>query len=174
MSFFKKSPEPTDAKRPPETTEAKPMIRESTNRPVPPTGDHNISTIAPGMHIAGDLVTNGTIRIEGQVEGTIRAARSVIVGPGGEVVGDIVTQEAVIGGRVVGTVQADSRLELQSTAVIEGEIRARAQHLQLEEGACFNGHVRMLAAEEPMRALPAEVSTHSSREKISTGVVDAV
>lgn len=152
MSFFKKSPETT--------TDVTPMVREMINRPapLPPPGDNSISTIGPGMHITGDLATNGTVRIEGQVEGTIRAARSVVVGPGGEVVGDIVTQEAVIGGRVVGTVQADTRLELQSSAVIEGEIRARAQHLQLDEGACFNGQVRMITAEEPMRALPAEVA----------------
>jgi cytoskeletal protein CcmA (bactofilin family) len=71
------------------------------------------------------------------------------------VVGDIFTQDAVIGGRVEGRVVAESRLELQGTSVISGEIRARAQHLQLDEGARFNGQIQMIE-EEGMRALPTE------------------
>lgn len=120
-----------------------------------------MSIIAPGMHVVGDLITEGTVRIEGHVEGTIRAGRSVVLGKEGQVVGDIFTQDAIIGGHVQGTITADNRLELQSTAIIEGEIRARAQHLQLDEGARFNGQVRMMDEEKPpIRALPAEaVST---------------
>jgi cytoskeletal protein CcmA (bactofilin family) len=131
------------------------MARERMGRLVS-AGEHDISIIGPGMMVTGDLVTDGTIRIEGRVEGTIRAARAVVLSKGGEVIGDIVTQEAVIGGQVQGTVLAEERLELQSTAVIDGEIRARAEHLQLAEGARFNGNIRMLEEEPPMRALPAE------------------
>ena len=36
--------------------------------------------------------------------------------------------------------------ELQNTCVIEGEIRARAEHLQLDEGARFNGQIEMIDA----------------------------
>lgn len=149
MAFFKK---------PPETPSTEPMIaREKPSRHVP-TAENEVSIIGPAMHIVGDLMTEGTVRIEGRIEGTVRAARAVVLGKDGEVVGDIVAQDVIIGGRVAGTVQAENRLELQSTAVIEGEIRARAQHLQLDEGARFNGSVRMLedGAEPPMRALPAE------------------
>jgi cytoskeletal protein CcmA (bactofilin family) len=91
------------------------------------------------MTIIGDLETGGTVRIEGRVEGTIRAGKSVVVGRGGEVVGDVLTQDAVISGRVSGNVVAESRLELQATSDIEGEIRSR--RVKLDEGARFNGEL---------------------------------
>jgi cytoskeletal protein CcmA (bactofilin family) len=103
--------------------------------------DSVISIIGPGMKVVGDCQTDGTIRIEGTVEGAVRAGKAVVVGKEGRVHGDITTQDAVISGAVVGTVTADSRLELQATARIEGEIRAR--RMQLEEGALLNGTVQM-------------------------------
>jgi cytoskeletal protein CcmA (bactofilin family) len=122
------------------------------------TGDSNISIIGQGTTVAGDLVTEGTIRIEGRVEGTVRAGKAVILGPAGEIVGEIVSHSAVIGGRVNGTIHAGSRLEVQSTAVIEGEIRAATQHVKVDEGARFNGRIQMGGGQEesPMRALPAK------------------
>lgn len=100
-----------------------------------------ISIIGPGMKLIGDCETDGTIRIEGVVEGSIKAGKAVVVGKDGQVHGDITTQDAVISGSVVGTVSAESRLELQATARIDGEIRAR--RMQLEEGAILNGTVQM-------------------------------
>lgn len=107
------------------------------------------------MYVTGDLTTEGTVRIEGRIEGTVRAGKAVVLGKGGEVVGDIFTQDAVIGGRVHGTLTAENRLELQGTCIIEGQIRARAQHLQLDEGARFNGQIQMIDGESAAtRALP--------------------
>lgn len=105
------------------------------------TPNDAISLIAPGMKLVGDCETDGTIRIEGRVEGTLKAGKSIVVGRSGEVVGDIVTQDCVISGRVSGNINAESRLELQSTCDIQGEIRSR--RVQLDEGARFNGQVHM-------------------------------
>ena len=127
------------------------------------TGEASMSIIGPGMRIVGDLVTDGTVRVEGEIRGTIRATKAVVVGREGLVEGDIITQDAVIGGRIRGSVVAESRLELQATCDIEGVVHARAQHLHLEEGARFNGQVQMLDA-DGVRALPAatgENSTHN-------------
>src|SRR5687767_10757818 len=93
--------------------------------------ENAISIIGAGMQIQGDIVTDGTVRVEGKIKGTIRAGKAVVLGKEAEVVGDIFTQDAVIGGRVTGTLVAESRLELQSTCVVEGSVRARAEHLQL-------------------------------------------
>lgn len=102
--------------------------------------DNVISIIGPGMTVVGDCETEGTLRIEGSVEGRVRAGKAVVVGRDGVVVGDVITQDAVIGGRVDGTVVAESRLELQETCVIDGEIRAR--RIKLEEGGQINGSVQ--------------------------------
>ena len=138
---------------------------KGVNAPLPrgTGGEASISIIGPGMNIVGDLSTDGTVRVEGRVEGTVRAGKSVLIGRSGEVVGDVLTQDAVIGGKVRGTVVAESRLELQATCDIEGQIRARSQHLQLEEGARFNGQIQMLDGTEAL-ALPAPPRVENSTD----------
>lgn len=100
-----------------------------------------ISIIGPGMKVVGDCETDGTVRVEGLVEGSVNAGKAVVVGKDGKVEGTVDTQDAVISGAVSGTVTAESRLELQATARIDGDIFAR--RMQLEEGALVNGKVHM-------------------------------
>jgi cytoskeletal protein CcmA (bactofilin family) len=113
------------------------MAKEPTAQPT----SGAISIIAPGTKVTGDVETDGTLRVEGTVEGHIKAAKAVVLGKDGVVIGDIATQDAVIGGRVTGTVVAESRLELQATCIIDGEIRAR--RVKLDEGGKVNGQVSM-------------------------------
>src|SRR5688572_18934254 len=113
------------------------------DRPLPlnPSADTVLSIIGPGMRVVGDIETDGTVRIEGTVEGNVRAGKAVVIGKDGSVEGTIITQDAVISGRLVGTLSAESRLELQSTSRIDGDVYAR--RMQLEEGAVLNGTVTM-------------------------------
>lgn len=112
-----------------------------------------ISIIGPGMRVVGDCTTEGTLRIEGTVEGTVKAGKAVVVGKDGVVLGDVNTQDAVIGGRIVGTIIADSRLELQATCTIEGEVRAR--RIKLEEGGRVNGNLQTGDSANTRKELPA-------------------
>lgn len=100
-----------------------------------------ISIIGPGMRVVGDLETDGTVRVEGRVEGAVHAGKAVVVGKEGSVDGDILTQDAVLSGNVRGSIVAESRLELQASCRVDGEVRAR--RIQLEEGAVLNGTVEM-------------------------------
>lgn len=113
--------------------------------------DSVISIIGAGMQVVGDCTTDGTLRIEGTVEGTVKAGKAVVVGKDGLVDGHVETQDAVIGGRITGSLVAASRLELQATAVVDGEVRAR--RMQLEEGAILNGSVTM--GENTLAAKPS-------------------
>ncbi len=139
------------------------VAREKMSAAMRPA-ENAISIIGPGMRIVGDVITDGTVRVEGRVEGTLRAGKGVVLGKEGEVVGDIITQDAVIGGRVQGRVVAESRLEMQATCEITGEIRARVSHLQLDEGARFNGQIQMIDGDE-LRALPAESDSAAGGKK---------
>ena len=103
--------------------------------------DSVISIIGPGMRVIGDCETEGSIRIEGEVRGAVRAGKAVVIGRDGLVQGDVHTQDAVVSGTILGSVIAVSRLELQATSRIDGDIQAR--RLQLEEGAVLNGSVQM-------------------------------
>ncbi len=100
-----------------------------------------ISIIGPGMKVVGDCHTDGTVRVEGTIEGAIHAGKAVVIGKQGSVTGNITTQDAIVSGRVDGTLVAESRLELQATCHIEGEVHTR--RMQLEEGAVLNGTVHM-------------------------------
>ncbi len=111
------------------------------DRVIPTPQDTVISIIGPGMSVVGDCETDGTLRIEGRVEGTIRAGKAVVVGKEGVVEGHVFTQDAILAGRIAGTVHAASRLEVQATARIDGEVHAR--RMQLEEGAVINGTLSM-------------------------------
>ena len=121
-------------------------------RTVPPASESVISIIGTGMRIEGDCESAHTIRIEGAIEGTIRAAKGVVIGKGGQVTGDIHTEDAKIAGSVKGSLLVNSRLELESTAVVDGEIRTR--RLKLDEGAIVNGAVAV-GREEPAPVAPA-------------------
>jgi cytoskeletal protein CcmA (bactofilin family) len=93
------------------------------------------------MTVVGDCDSEGAIRVEGRVKGNIRAGKAVVVGRDGVVDGDISTQDAVIAGTVTGVLRAESRLEVQASSRIEGEVIAA--RMQLEEGATLNGTVQM-------------------------------
>jgi len=91
------------------------------------------------MQIAGSVETDGADRIDGSIKGDVRAGKAVVIGKSGHVEGNIFTQDAVLSGRISGSVIAESRLEVQATAVIKGDIRAR--RMQLEEGAGLEGRI---------------------------------
>ena len=59
-----------------------------------------LSIIACGTTIIGDIETDGVVKIEGRVQGTIRAGGQVLVAKGGVIQGDVFTREAVIGGEI--------------------------------------------------------------------------
>jgi len=98
-----------------------------------------ISIIGAGMSLEGDTETDGSLRIEGTVRGNVRAGKSVVVGKDGLVDGSIFTQDAVVAGRVSGGIHAESRLELKSTSVVNGEVEAH--RMQVEEGAQVQGKI---------------------------------
>lgn len=115
------------------------MVRE---RETPPTSPESvISIIGPGMTITGKCETDGTVRVEGTVNGGIKAGKAVVIGKQGCVSGDVHTQDAVVSGKVDGKLVALSRLELQASCHIDGEVHTH--RMQLEEGAVLNGTVHM-------------------------------
>ena len=100
-----------------------------------------LSIIGSGMRVVGDISADGVVKIEGAVVGTVRAAKQVLVAKGGEVEGDVVSREAIIGGEVRGGIYAEERVELQATSVVHGDISTK--NLFVQEGGEINGVLRM-------------------------------
>ncbi len=117
-----------------------------------------ISIIGAGMTMVGDTDTDGSLRIEGTIRGSVRAGKSVVVGKDGLVDGSVFTQDAVIAGRVSGGIHAESRLELQATSEVSGEIVA--PRMQVEEGAKVQGQVAV--GESAMKAASRTVKSQKA------------
>ncbi len=99
------------------------------------------SIVAKDMTIVGDLETEGLIRIEGRVRGTVRAGSQVLIGQGAQLEGDLHTKEAIVGGEVVGSIHATERVELQPTATVTGNIIT--PRIAVMEGGKVTGEVRI-------------------------------
>jgi cytoskeletal protein CcmA (bactofilin family) len=99
------------------------------------------SIIASDMTVIGDLETEGVVRIEGRVKGTVRVGSQVLVAGGAVIEGDLHTQEAVIAGQVSGAIHARDRVELQATAMVAGDILT--PKISIIEGARVTGEVKM-------------------------------
>lgn len=113
-------------------------------RPELVSPDSNLSIISTGMKIVGDIETDSIVKIDGTVEGSIRAAKQLLLGPNGTIHGDVHAQEASLGGRIIGSVNTTQRVEIQSTCVIQGDVQTKS--IVVLEGGVINGTVRMDAA----------------------------
>ena len=103
-----------------------------------PAGD-GYSVIDDQLSVSGDIHTEGTIRVDGRVEGTLHRVDTLIIGSGGKVVGNIDAREVVIGGELCGNLTVTGRVEVQSSATVQGDIHAAA--VMLQEGGTVHGHV---------------------------------
>jgi cytoskeletal protein CcmA (bactofilin family) len=108
------------------------------NIPEPPP---SANLIQSGTLITGDIESNGNIRIDGTLTGTVNAGGKVILGSTGTVEGEIHCINADIEGRVNGLIKAKELLSLKATAVVTGDIHINK--LAIEPGARFTGTCKM-------------------------------
>lgn len=111
---------------------------QSDYKPSAPKAKPPASTLSADLLITGNLKTTGDIQIEGQVEGDIRA-HLLTVGEGATVKGEVVADDVVVNGRVVGRVRG-LKVRLTSTARVEGDIIHKT--IAIESGAHFEGSVQ--------------------------------
>ena len=96
------------------------------------------STLSQDLTIVGNIKTTGDVQIEGNVEGDIRA-HLLTVGEGATVKGEVVADDVVVNGRIIGRVRG-LKVRLTSTARVEGDIIHKT--IAIESGAHFEGSVQ--------------------------------
>ena len=101
----------------------------------------SINLIGVGTSIEGEVRSNGDIRIDGSINGSVASKAKVVVGATGNVEGDINCQNADISGIVKGKLIVAEMLFLKSTAKIMGDITTGK--LVVESGASFTGSCNM-------------------------------
>ncbi len=134
------------------------------------TGESKMnSIIGKGCKINGTAeVQDGTLRIDGEFEGTITCPETLIIGKDGRVKADIKVKNAVVGGRLTGNIDAKEKVELQAGSRVEGDIRTR--RLVIDEGVFFEGACKM--SPDMKRETPPSVGMQplEKKEHIHTGM----
>ncbi|MDR2013754.1 MAG: polymer-forming cytoskeletal protein [Rhodanobacter sp.] len=108
--------------------------------------------IAEGTEIQGDVRFSGGLHLGGAVSGSIYAddANAILtISETGRVDGEIRVSNAVVNGIVNGDMFVGERLELASSARIEGNVHYKV--LEIAAGAQING--KMLYQTEPLKRL---------------------
>ncbi|MEE8250337.1 MAG: polymer-forming cytoskeletal protein [Gemmatimonadales bacterium] len=106
-----------------------------------PTSNDKLSVIAVGATVNGEIDSQGVVKVEGVVKGSVRAAGQVLVAAGGLIDGNVHSHEAIIGGEVRGGIFGDERVEIQTGAVVQGDIATK--RLLVQEGGEVNGYLKM-------------------------------
>jgi len=105
------------------------------------TSSNSINLIGPGTVIKGDVSSDGDLRIDGKVVGTITSKSKVVIGATGVVEGEIKSQNTDIFGTLKGNVHATDMVFLKATANLEGDINTGK--IVIEAGAIFKGRCNM-------------------------------
>lgn len=113
------------------------------------------TVIGSDSTITGELEIQGTVRVDGSVEGDIRADW-VIIGETGRVRGNVQARMMVVGGRIDGNIDASEIVELKAKAQIFGEICTAK--LTVSEGALFDGQSSMKRKKETSEGQVATLS----------------
>ncbi|REJ17926.1 MAG: cell shape determination protein CcmA [Paenibacillaceae bacterium] len=100
--------------------------------------------IGPGSAFEGRLESDGSIRIEGRVTGSVHSKGDVSIGDTGVVEADITARNIVIAGTVKGNVQATEKLTIKPKGTLTGDILTAL--LEINEGARYEGTSRMMPA----------------------------
>lgn len=105
-------------------------------------GEGNLNSIlGPGCKVKGNIDLKGTLRIDGDFDGEITCPETLIIGKSGVVKADVNVKNAVIGGKLVGNVNATNKIELQTGSHVEGDISTA--RLVIDEGVFFEGACKM-------------------------------
>lgn len=97
--------------------------------------------IGNGTLIKGEIESNGDIRIDGQVIGSIKSNGKVVIGQNGIVEGEINCKTADLSGLIKGTLNVEELTTMKSTSKMEGELITK--QLFIEIGATFTGKCQM-------------------------------
>jgi len=93
--------------------------------------------------VTGNIESDGSVKIEGRVEGDIKAAGDVTTLANSVIVGSIWCENMILAGTVTGNIYAKNNLHLESTARLNGDVEIHS--LVTDEGAVFEGNCKMIA-----------------------------
>lgn len=97
--------------------------------------------IGAGTVITGDITTDRDMRIDGTLTGSINVKGKLVVGPSGNIEGEVICQNADIQGSIKGKIGVAELLSLKSSAKLNCDIITNK--IAIEPGAVFTGACSM-------------------------------
>jgi cytoskeletal protein CcmA (bactofilin family) len=119
------------------------------------------SLIAHESVIDGNFVFADGLRVDGQVNGNVRANAEkpsiLVISETATIIGEVHADHVVINGTVTGPIHAKVLLELQPKAKITGDVHYKV--LEMHQGSIIAGQLKpMMAEEKPVLKLAANNS----------------
>lgn len=108
-----------------------------------------VSIIGADVRIVGNIITQGEMQIDGQIEGDIACAR-LVVGEAGRILGEVTADIVRVHGRLEGRIIANS-VTIAKSAEVVGDITHDT--LEIEAGGRLEGHLIRKGA-QPVAAAP--------------------
>ena len=121
--------------------------------------------IDQGSEFEGKLAFKDTVRIDGCFTGEIRSENTLIVGETGEIQASIQSKCVLVSGTVVGDINANQKVVLHKSARMQGNIETPC--LAIEDGAVFNGQIKMSRPEQLAREREAQLKAVDGGSKAS-------
>src|SRR6185312_494314 len=112
-----------------------PPARERKDKQMADNGE--VTIVGAGARLEGNVVSAGSLRIDGTVKGQINADGDVTLSPQSQVDADIRAQNVSVAGRFKGNLIVKGKAHLARGGRIEGNITAKT--LVVEEGGIFHG-----------------------------------
>ena len=98
--------------------------------------------LGKGTEFKGVLSFEGTIRVDGKIEGEIVSKDTLIGGDSSYLNGEVSVGTIILSGKVVGNINATQKVHLLAPANIQGNIKT--PKLIIEEGVTFDGKCEMV------------------------------
>src|SRR5712692_1257007 len=111
--------------------------------------DEVIAFVGRGVEFKGVITYNGTVRIDGRLDGEIHTEGVLVVGEDAVISAQVTAGTVISRGRITGDIVASGKVRLLAPAVLNGSVKAPL--LSIEEGVLFNGSLEMAKA-EPVEA----------------------
>ena len=96
-----------------------------------------VTIVGTGARLEGNVVSAGSLRIDGQVKGQINADGDVTLSSQRQVEADIRAQTVSVAGRFTGNIVVKDKAHLARGGRIDGNITSKT--LVVEEGGVFHG-----------------------------------
>jgi cytoskeletal protein CcmA (bactofilin family) len=97
--------------------------------------------LGKGTEFKGVLSFEGTIRVDGKVEGEVISKDTLIAGDGAFLQGEITVGMIICSGKIVGNVNASQKVHIIAPGIVQGNIKT--PKLIIEEGVTFDGKSEM-------------------------------